>query len=345
MSDVRTPDVRGEIRDDADTLFLMDHPDSMEEIPTLDLGPYLEGAAAGREKVAAELRHISTTVGFFQLINHGIPQPVLDEVFKQSRRFHTLPLEEKMKVPQIKVDGFFSGYQAGSGQRGRSNVNIIRDAKPNLYSRFSVNPEREAAGLSKAAPSANPKLWPDNLPGFREAVQDYHSRVEALGRQFLPLWATTLGLELAYFDRFFATPHLTMSLLHYPPQKEVGNKQYGIAPHTDNSLMTFLATSDVSGLAVRMPSGHWRLVETLPGALVVNTGNLMVRWTNGEFLSTKHRVINTNTVDRYSIPTFFGPSGDALIECVPTCQGPDRPARYPPITYSDLRNWYYTGGN
>ena len=146
--------------------------------------------------------------------------------------------------------------------------------------------------------------------------------MEKLGRQFLPLWSTTFGLQLDYFDRFFTMPHLTMSLLHYPPQKEVGNKQYGIAPHTDNSLMTFLATSDVPGLAVRMPSGHWRLVETLPGALVVNTGNLMVRWTNGEYLSTKHRVINTNTVDRYSIPTFFGPSGDALIECLPTCQGP-----------------------
>jgi isopenicillin N synthase-like dioxygenase len=52
-------------------------------------------------------------------------------------------------------------------------------------------------------------------------------------------------------------------------------------------------------------------------------------------------VINTNTVDRYSIPVFFGPSGDALIEVLPTCQSTERPALYEPMTYLQLREWYY----
>ena len=153
----------------------------------------------------------------------------------------------------------------------------------------------------------NPNVWPDNLPGFRETVTDYHQRIERLARQFLPLWATSLNLPLDYFEKYFATPHLLLSLLYYPPQKEIGNRQYGIAPHTDNSLMTFLAQADVSGLAVRMPSGHWRAVDIIPGTLLVNTGNLMVRWTNGEYLSTKHRVINTNDVDRLLDPCVLRP--------------------------------------
>jgi isopenicillin N synthase-like dioxygenase len=93
-----------------------------------------------------------------------------------------------------------------------------------------------------------------------------------------------------------------------------------------------------------MPSGHWREVDIVPGSLLVNTGNLMVHWTNGEYLSTKHRVINNTTVDRYSIPVFFGPGGDARIEVLPTCQGPGRPPRYQPTTYRDLRDWYYSAG-
>jgi isopenicillin N synthase-like dioxygenase len=343
MSGITVADVRGEIKDDPESLYLMDHPDSDEEIPTLDIAPYLNDEPNGRDKVAAHLRKISMTVGFFYVTGHGIPTDVLDNVFRESRRFHALPAAEKNKLSYIATDGFSSGYQSAGQERQRTNTNIISAAKPNLYDKFSINREGGSAGINvEMTPQRlNPNVWPENLTGFRETVMDYYHRIEQLARQFLPLWATSLKLSLDYFDSYFVTPHLLLSLLHYPPQKEIGNRQYGIAPHTDNSLMTFLAQADVSGLAVRMPSGRWRAVDIVPGTLLVNTGNLMVRWTNGEYLSTKHRVINTNDIDRYSIPVFFGPSGDALIECLPTCQGPDRPPRYAPITYLALRQWYY----
>jgi isopenicillin N synthase-like dioxygenase len=342
--DTKVRDVRGEIRDDEESVYLMDHPDSDEKIPTLDIAPYLNGAPGGRERVAAQLREISKTIGFFYLKGHGIPQNLIDDVFEQSRRFHALPLETKKKIPYFETGSFKSGYQpCANDDYQRTNINIIENAKPNLVAKFSINREGGSGGLSMTDEQrrARVNMWPETLPSFKETLQDYHARIEKLGRQFLPLWATSLKLPLDYFDQFFATPHLTMTLLYYPPQPEIGNRQYGIAPHTDNALMTFLAQKDVSGLAVRMPSGHWRAVDIVPGALLVNTGNLMVRWTNDEYLSTKHRVINTNTVDRYSIPVFFGPSGDALIEVLPTCQGPGRPAQYEPLTYLQLREWYY----
>jgi isopenicillin N synthase-like dioxygenase len=349
MEDVKTReapshDVRGQIRDDEHAVYLMDHPDSDEEIPTLDIAPYLNGEPGAREAVAAKLRDISKTVGFFYLKGHGIPQPLIDNVFEQSRRFHSLPIETKKKIPYFDTGSFKSGYQpCANDDYQRTNINIIENAKPNLVAKYSINREGGSGGLSMTDEqrSARVNIWPENLPGFKETLQDYHARIEKLGRQFLPLWATSLKLPLDYFEKFFATPHLTMTLLYYPPQAEVGQRQYGIAPHTDNAMMTFLAQKDIPGLAVRMPSGHWRAVEAVPGALLVNTGNLIVRWTNDEYLSTKHRVINTNTVDRYSIPVFFGPSGDALIEVLPTCQGPGRPPLYEPITYLGLREWYY----
>jgi isopenicillin N synthase-like dioxygenase len=324
-------DMRGEIRDDEEAVYLMDHPDSDEEIPTLDIGAYLAGRPGGREAAAAKLREISKTVGFFYLKGHGIPEELIDRLFEQSRRFHALPLDTKIKIPYFDNESFKSGYQpCTKDDYQRTNINIIKDAKPNLNAKFSINREGGSGGLRMTEEQRKTRvnIWPEDLPGFKETLSDYHARVEKLGRQFLPLWATSLQLPLDYFDKFFATPHLTMSLLYYPPQKEIGNRQYGIAPHTDNAMMTFLAQRDIPGLAVRMPSGHWRAVNIVPGALLVNTGNLIVRWTNDEYLSTKHRVINTNDVDRYSIPVFFGPSGDALIEVLPTCCSSERPALY-----------------
>ena len=112
---------------------------------------------------------------------------------------------------------------------------------------------------------------------------------------------------------------------------------FSVSPRTQDSQWQ---GQTLSGL-MHHSAGHWRVVDLVPGTLLVNTGNLMVRWTNGQYLSTKHRVINTFAVDRYSIPVFFGPSGDALIECLASCQGPGRPPRYEPTTYRALRNWYY----
>jgi isopenicillin N synthase-like dioxygenase len=322
----------------ADDTHLMDFPDSTEEIPILDMAPALSGSKEGLASVAAALRQVTETIGFFYLKGHGVPQDLVDRVFAESRRFHSLPAALKARVPHQFTDSFQSGYVAPATPRSKAaKIDIIENAKPNLLAKFLVTRELEVTD-----PGYKPiNVWPENLPGFRETVTEYHAAIEKLARRFLPIWATSLNMPAGFFEPFFKNPHLTLSLLNYPPQKAVGNRQYGIAPHTDNSFMTFLAQSNVPGLAVRMPSGHWRLVEIIPGTFLVNTGNVMMRWTNDRYLSTKHRVINTADVDRYSIPMFFGPSGDAMIECIPTCQSPQTPAKYEPITYRKLREWYY----
>src|SRR6516162_8452915 len=213
MNEVQTPDVRGTVHDDAASVGLMDHPDSTEEIPTLDISPYLEGKPGGREAVAARLREISMTVGFFYLKGHGVPRSLLERLFAESKRFHALPEAEKTKIPFFEVGGFKSGYSAlEGGDERRTNVNIIRGAKPNLVAKFSINREGGSGGLSMSDAERNAviNVWPENLPGFKETLQEYHATIERLGRQFLPLWAASLQLPPDYFDLFFATPHLTM---------------------------------------------------------------------------------------------------------------------------------------
>src|SRR5580658_8863477 len=114
MDDAKLQDIRGEIKDDPESIYLMDHPDSDEQIPTLDMAPFLNNEPGGRERVARHLREISTTVGFFYLKNHGIPAAVIDAVFRESRRFHALPDAVKDKIPYTSTDTFKSGYQPGA---------------------------------------------------------------------------------------------------------------------------------------------------------------------------------------------------------------------------------------
>jgi len=92
---------------------------------------------------------------------------------------------------------------------------------------------------------------------------------------------------------------------------------------------------------VRASSGDWLDVPYVPESFAVNAGDMMHRWTNGRFKSTPHRALPPVGRDRYAIPFFLGPHVDTVIACLPTCQGPDNPARFPPITYEDYLVWWY----
>ena len=129
MSTLQAPDVRGRIEDDEAALRLMDYPDSNEEIPTLDFTDYLAGKPGGLEQAARDLHEISTTVGFFFLKGHGIPEACVDTIFRESRRFHALPDAEKRKVPRCEHFSFKSGYQEMYEERPNAQVNIINNAK------------------------------------------------------------------------------------------------------------------------------------------------------------------------------------------------------------------------
>jgi len=170
---------------DEDT-YLMDHPDSTEEIPILDIAPALSGSAEGLAIVAGELRRITETVGFFYLRGHRISADLVDRVFAQSRRFHSLPPEVKAQVPHRFTDSFQSGYVGPATPRSKSaKVDIIKDARPNLLAKFLVTRE-----LPPSAPHYKAiNVWPENLPGFRETVDEYHAAIEKLARSFLPIWA------------------------------------------------------------------------------------------------------------------------------------------------------------
>ena len=184
--------------------------------------------------------------------------------------------------------------------------------------------------------------WPDGHDGMRTAMMRYFTTLEAVGERMLPVLARALEMPADAFAPFFTDEaHVNLRFLHYPPQETDDDEQFGQGPHTDNSFITILAREDVPGLAVRLPSGEWLAPPVIEGTFLVNLGNMMKRWSNDRFLSTPHGVLNDTGTDRYSIAFFYSPNVDSVIECLPSCVGPDNPPRYEPAVYRDLVLAFY----
>ena len=307
-------------------------------IPIIDVGPYLSGASGALEAAAVELRDALERIGFFVIVNHGVPEALIARTFAEARRFHDRPIDWKMA---LRMNEHNNGYMAMSRYAvWTSEVNA--NTKPDLNEAFFVKRERTADDPLVVAGRrfAGPNRWPADLPGFRETVLAYTNAVDALGRRLLPVCAVALNMPADHFNAAFAESQFSFRLSHYPPVAAEAN-QFGIAPHTDANFMTFLAQTEVPGLQVRMPSGEWLDVPYVPGSFAVNAGDMMARWTNGRFKSTPHRALPPLGCHRYAIPYFLGPHLDTVIECLPTCQRLDTAPKFPPITYSDYLHWWY----
>lgn len=303
-----------------------------ERIPVLDVADYLSGAPGACEKLGTQLRYACEEIGFYFLAGHGVSSALVERAFTENARFHALPLERKLAV---KINGDVVGYLPLEGGLSRSMA-ITGISRPNANESFFVRNEAPPDSPQRLAGERyhGANQWPADLPGFREAVLDYFSALSDLAHRMLPVYAVALGVRTDYFEAAFARDRSTLRLAHYPPA-EVRTDQFGSAPHTDGGFMTLLAQATVPGLEVYTRSEKWIEAPVVEGAFLVNSGDLLARWTNDRFLSTPHRVINKSPTDRYSIPFFFNPALDTMISTIETCCGPDNPARYEPTSYLD----------
>ncbi len=310
-------------------------------IPILDIAAFLNHESGALASLSAELRDALEHIGFYYICGHGVPQSLIDRVFAECARFHLQPLEAKIR---LRANEHNVGYMPVNGYVSRSS-RVETATRPNLVEAFFVKrdlpPDHPDVLANIRYRCAN--QWPasDALPGFRETVVSYCAAMEQLCKRMLPVYTAALDLDPRDFDKAFMEPQYALRMSHYPPAESGEDGQYGVAPHTDSSFLTMLAQSELPGLSIRMPSGEWLDAPVLPGAFLVNSGDMMRRWTNHRFLSTPHRVINRNANrDRYAIPFFFDATYNYPMACLPTCQGPDNPARYEPTTYLEYMRWF-----
>jgi isopenicillin N synthase-like dioxygenase len=313
-------------------------PAETDEIPVIDVSRFLAGEPGALEACAAQLRHAYEDVGFWFLTGHGISRELIAEVFEEAARFHALPLEEKMR---IKIDHHNIGYLPMKAATVRHS-DVSSGNKPNL---------NEALFIKRDLPADHPDVvggvrfrgavrWPEGLPGFREKVVEYCEVMERLSLAILPLYAVALDLPPDFFSEAFREPQYNLRLTHYPPTEQLGDGEYGLAPHSDTSFMTLLAPNAVPGLIIQTSAGQWIEAPVVEDAFIVNSGQLLRRWSNDRFRATPHCVANRSGGERYAIPFFFDMTRDFEISCLPSCQGPGNPAKYPPTTYAEFMAQY-----
>ena len=297
-------------------------PAYQDEIPIIDVGA-LRADTPEKAAVARRIGEACERIGFFYAVGHGIPDGVVRAAFKQSRSFFEQPESVKLEVA---VDARQRGYR-------KPGSITVPGNPPDAKEVFELGIERSEDDPDVVAgkPMQGPNQWPP-LAGFREAIEAYFDSVVALGHALLPGFACALDLPAEFFAPFHRDPSITWRIMRYPPTPARPG-QFGTAAHTDFGTITLLAQDDKGGLELRLRSGEWIEAPYVPGSFVVNIGDLLACWTNDRFTSTAHRVTNRSDTDRYSIPIFFNPSFDTVVECLPSCRADGNPPRYEPIHY------------
>jgi isopenicillin N synthase-like dioxygenase len=304
------------------------------KIPAIDFEPFISGKSEEQRAVARQIYQACHEIGFMYLKNPGIPLAVIDQIFAESQQFFALPYTIKN---QLAWSNEFSNRGYVGVERER-----LDPAKPgDLKEAFNIGKEANPDERSK---EDNNSLvlnqWPPGRDNFRATVLKFYQACVEVADAICRAFAIAFSLPESFFvDRHSEQQH-TLRLLHYPPLTQSPKpEQVRAGEHSDYGSFTLLFQDEVGGLEVCTTQGEWIAAPYIPGTIIVNTGDLMQRWTNHVFCSTKHRVMIPTSdrvkQSRYSIAFFCHPNDDTEIACLESCQEPERPPLYPPITAGD----------
>eukprot|EP00934_Nitzschia_sp_Nitz4_P006826 Nitzschia sp. Nitz4//scaffold42_size132992//77996//79270//NITZ4_003403-RA/size132992-augustus-gene-0.114-mRNA-1//-1//CDS//3329551730//6816//frame0 len=338
------------------TLCLAEFPD----IPLIDFGPWKSDNDTERQRVVQQVLHACQTAGFFQIYNHGIDQSVMDSAWNASSDFFEMSGQDKLKHRTTHEAEYPYGYeQSEQLSRGKQLDGVTQDgtteAVVDTKETFSIGPNNTASGMP-------PRRWQPtpSIPHFQQALETYYSAMNALADQLFQVFALALNKPESYFVPLHDRHLSALRLVHYFPlteelRRELVNPAKGsvsttnwlvrAGAHTDYGAMTIL-NAQQEGLQILRRDledptiSEWYSVPLVEGALNINLGDLMQRWTNDEWVSTLHRVVmpwvsseNKTEDRRYSMAYFVNVNGDTMIQSLVS----DNPslAKYPPISARD----------
>ncbi|MBY6115623.1 isopenicillin N synthase family oxygenase [Mameliella alba] len=267
-------------------------------IPRLDA----RKIAARAPETLAALRAGAMESGFLTVYGTAITPARMRFVLAAYRAFFDLPETEKRRV-DMAATGSNRGWGAPQSEQ------VDPEANPDYKQVFDCGFAVPDSGLSVYAEN----LWPDRPEGFRQVIEAYYRDAMEVATDILRGIAEAIGEDPRFFDDKFARPMALLRGNYYPPRPDwAGEKDYGIAAHTDYGCLTLLGTDGVPGLEVLTPEDNWVPVRADPGEFIINFGEMLEIWTGGRVKATLHRV-RGSAEERISVPLFFNPDYDTNV--------------------------------
>ena len=300
----------------------------LEQVPVIDISQLLlDSGSAAAEPAIRQIADACSSWGFFQVVNHGIDEDLIDDVWRQTQSFFALPIEEKLRILRTRDNpwGFYHN-ELTKNQRDKKQVfDFTRDGQDPIYGKQN--------------------RWPEGQAQFRKTLQTYFDACTGLSLKLLEAFCLGLELPAEFMYADFADRHTGFLRLNYYPVHdpiEGADDEHqpvadlGVHHHTDAGALTVLIQDKVGGLQVHR-DGLWYDIPPLPGAIVINTGDMMQVWSNDIYHAPVHRVLAMDSVDRYSLPFFFNPAADARVSPLPSVVNEQSPSRYDPIEWGSFR--------
>lgn len=316
-----------------------------EGLPIIDLSAFLDPSSTqeARQTTAQAINAACVNYGFFYLTGHGIPVSKLDEVISLARDFFALPLEEKNKIKRFDA----GGPEGGDGARGYQGLgeNVtggLQDMQEAIdwYREWPTDRKEPGdGGPGSVKTLQGPNLWPSRPSELKPVYEAYIESVQKVGEALVHAMGVALDLGPPVPDANHATEDenvfvrncdqsfWVMRMIGYPPLPNAhaidpssDPDQFSCGAHTDYGCVTLLhSDSTPSALQVQLKDGTWLNADPIPGAFVVNIGDMIERWTNGLWKSTMHRVIHKGQGYRVSVPFFFEPNFEAVVKPLKDC--------------------------
>lgn len=316
---------------------------SANALPVIDISAMRSPDKSDRAGVGKAFRAACLDKGFCYLTGHGVTRELRQELMAEIEDFFALSEAEKLKS-DMTASFCNRGYERLQGQTLQQGAPA--DLKEGYYIGRDLpldDPRVEARMFNHG-----PNIWPDGRDGFRKVMERYYDVMLDVSRLVMRGLALSLNLREDHFDEFCDDEVATLRLLHYPPQPANASPgEKGAGEHTDFGTITLLLQDDCGGLQVWDEDAGWIHAAPMPDSFVVNLGDMMARWTNDQYRSTLHRVVNASGQERYSVPFFYHGKCDYPVVCLPTCLESGEAAKYPATTvvahYREMYDATYDG--